>query len=47
MERAWNPEKGFFAQSYEDLNVLDSAVLVMPMVFFIHGTTLLYIDNSC
>lgn len=38
MERAWNPEKGFFAQSYEDLNVLDSAVLVMPMVFFIHGT---------
>lgn len=38
MERAWNPEKGFFAQSYEDLNVLDSAVLVMPLVFFIHGT---------
>ncbi|KAF8603807.1 glycoside hydrolase family 15 protein [Ceratobasidium sp. AG-I] len=38
MERSWNAEKGFFAQSYEDLEVLDSAVLVMPLVFFINAT---------
>lgn len=37
MERSWNDEKKFFAQSYEDLDVLDSAVLVMPLVFFING----------
>ncbi|ADV21539.1 glycosyl hydrolase [Cryptococcus gattii E566] len=33
--RAWNPSKQFFAQSYEDLNTLDSSVLIMPLVFFI------------
>lgn len=33
--RAWNPSKQIFAQSYEDLNTLDSAVLIMPLVFFI------------
>ncbi|KDN47658.1 hypothetical protein RSAG8_03448, partial [Rhizoctonia solani AG-8 WAC10335] len=38
MERAWNPDKKFFAQSYEDLEVLDSAVLVMPLVFFINAS---------
>ncbi|GAB1518340.1 hypothetical protein RhiTH_001399 [Rhizoctonia solani] len=38
MERAWNPELEFFAQSYEDLDVLDSAVLVMPLVFFINAS---------
>ncbi|KAH7335366.1 glycoside hydrolase family 15 protein [Rhizoctonia solani] len=38
MERAWNDEKKFFAQSYEDLDVLDSAVLVMPLVFFINAS---------
>ncbi|KAJ1306724.1 hypothetical protein OPQ81_007713 [Rhizoctonia solani] len=38
MERAWNPEQKFFAQSYEDLDVLDSAVLVMPLVFFINAS---------
>ncbi|KAG8721399.1 hypothetical protein FRC08_013353, partial [Ceratobasidium sp. 394] len=38
MERSWNDEKKFFAQSYEDLDVLDSAVLVMPLVFFISAT---------
>ncbi|QRV88800.1 glycoside hydrolase family 15 protein [Ceratobasidium sp. AG-Ba] len=38
MERSWNAEKQFFAQSYEDLEVLDSAVLVMPLVFFINAT---------
>ncbi|KAF8323514.1 Six-hairpin glycosidase, partial [Cantharellus anzutake] len=34
MQRAWNSEKGFFSQSYEDRDVLDSAMLVMPLVFF-------------
>ncbi|CAE6406086.1 unnamed protein product [Rhizoctonia solani] len=38
MERAWNAEKKFFAQSYEDLDVLDSAILVMPLVFFINAS---------
>lgn len=34
MEKAWNPELKFFGQSYEDKDVLDSAVLIMPLVFF-------------
>jgi hypothetical protein len=34
MQKAWNPEKKFFAQSYDDIGVLDSAVLIMPLVFF-------------
>ena len=28
-------EKKFFSQSYEDKDALDSAVLIMPLVFFI------------
>jgi GH15 family glucan-1,4-alpha-glucosidase len=27
-------EKKFFSQSYEDKDALDSAVLIMPLVFF-------------
>ncbi|KAI0823241.1 glycoside hydrolase family 15 protein [Trametes gibbosa] len=34
MHKAWNPERRFFAQSYEDLEILDSALLIMPLVFF-------------
>ncbi|KAL5482311.1 hypothetical protein ACEPAI_8905 [Sanghuangporus weigelae] len=34
MTHAWNREEGFFSQSYEDKDVLDSAVLIMPLVFF-------------
>ncbi|OSC98195.1 glycoside hydrolase family 15 protein [Trametes coccinea BRFM310] len=34
MQKAWNSEKRFFAQSYEDLDILDSALLIMPLVFF-------------
>ena len=34
MQKAWNPEKRFFAQSYEDKDILDSALLIMPLVFF-------------
>ncbi|KAI9460245.1 glycoside hydrolase family 15 protein [Lactarius psammicola] len=34
MQKAWNPEKKFFAQSFDEINILDSAVLIMPLVFF-------------
>ena len=34
MHRAWNSEHQIFGQSYEDTHVLDSAVLIMPLVFF-------------
>ncbi|KAH9849450.1 glycoside hydrolase family 15 protein [Lenzites betulinus] len=34
MQKAWNADKRFFAQSYEDLEILDSALLIMPLVFF-------------
>ncbi|KAI0775620.1 glycoside hydrolase family 15 protein [Trametes elegans] len=34
MQKAWNADKRFFAQSYEDLDILDSALLIMPLVFF-------------
>ncbi|KAK4686635.1 hypothetical protein P7C73_g3488, partial [Tremellales sp. Uapishka_1] len=32
--KGWNEEKGFYSQSYEDKESLDSAVLIMPLVFF-------------
>ncbi|GHJ87775.1 hypothetical protein NliqN6_4177 [Naganishia liquefaciens] len=32
--KGWNAEKGFYCQSYENTEVLDSAVLIMPLVFF-------------
>jgi GH15 family glucan-1,4-alpha-glucosidase len=34
MQKAWNPEKKFFAQSFDEIHILDSAVLIMPLVFF-------------
>jgi GH15 family glucan-1,4-alpha-glucosidase len=34
MKFSWNAELKFFAQSYDDIDVLDSAVLIMPLVFF-------------
>lgn len=34
MHQAWNPEEKFFSQSYDDKDILDSAVLIMPLVFF-------------
>lgn len=43
MTRAWNPEKKFFSQSYEDPEVIDSAVLIMPLVFFCAGVRLFYV----
>ncbi|KAF8802927.1 glycoside hydrolase family 15 protein [Phlegmacium glaucopus] len=38
MTKAWNKEGQFFGQSYEDTSVLDSAVLIMPLVFFMHAS---------
>jgi hypothetical protein len=35
MEKAWNKDLQIFSQSYEDLDIVDSAVLVMPLVFFV------------
>ena len=34
MEKAYNKELGFFGQSYEDTDVLDSSLCIMPLVFF-------------
>ncbi|KAH8078405.1 glycoside hydrolase family 15 protein [Cristinia sonorae] len=34
MQKAWNPEKGYFGQSYEETDVLDSSLMIMPLVFF-------------
>ena len=34
MGKAWNNELKFFGQSYEQTDVLDSALLIMPLVFF-------------
>jgi GH15 family glucan-1,4-alpha-glucosidase len=39
MNKAWNKEGKFFGQSYEDTSVLDSAVLIMPLVFFMHAVS--------
>jgi GH15 family glucan-1,4-alpha-glucosidase len=41
MQKAWNAEGKYFAQSYEDTDVLDSAVLIMPLVFFMHGACII------
>jgi len=38
MDKAWNKELKTFGQSYEDVDVLDSAVLIMPLVFFLHAS---------
>ncbi|KAJ7763200.1 glycoside hydrolase family 15 protein [Mycena maculata] len=35
MSKAWNKDLHVFGQSYEETDVLDSAVLIMPLVFFI------------
>ena len=34
MEKAWNKELNFFGQSYEETDILDSSLLIMPLVFF-------------
>ena len=37
MQKAWNTDLKAFGQSYEKNDVMDSAVLIMPLVFFLHG----------
>lgn len=34
MIKAWNSELKFFAQSYENKDILDSSLMIMPLVFF-------------
>ena len=40
MKQSWNAEEKFFGQSYEDKDKVDSAVLIMPLVFFISAVSL-------
>ncbi|KAK6346308.1 hypothetical protein TWF730_010635 [Orbilia blumenaviensis] len=35
MIKGWNDEKKFFSQSFESKDVLDSSILIAPLVFFI------------
>ncbi|KAL2012107.1 hypothetical protein VTN00DRAFT_4825 [Thermoascus crustaceus] len=35
MTRGYNKEQGFFTQSFESTEILDAAVLIMPLVFFL------------
>jgi GH15 family glucan-1,4-alpha-glucosidase len=37
MTKAWNKDRQHFGQSYEETYVLDSSVLIMPLVFFMQG----------
>ncbi|KIJ96968.1 glycoside hydrolase family 15 protein [Laccaria amethystina LaAM-08-1] len=38
MHKAWNKEGKFFGQSYEETGVVDAAVLIMPLVFFMQAS---------
>ncbi|KAF8621287.1 hypothetical protein AX15_007886 [Amanita polypyramis BW_CC] len=38
MHNAWNKGGRYFGQSYDDPSVLDSSVLIMPLVFFMHAS---------
>ena len=42
--QAWNKEGKYFGQSFEDTDVLDSAVLIMPLVFFMQAVSLVGIE---
>ncbi|KAJ2784906.1 hypothetical protein H4R18_000831 [Coemansia javaensis] len=37
MEKAWNSKLEMFSQSYENTEILDAAVLAMPLMFFCDG----------
>ena len=41
MAKAWNNEGKYFSQTYEDLNSLDSCVLIMPLVFFMPAVSVI------
>ncbi|KAI0083258.1 glycoside hydrolase family 15 protein [Irpex rosettiformis] len=34
MHKAWNPKLEIYGQAYEDKDVLDSSLMIMPLVFF-------------
>jgi len=36
MHKAWNKDLRIFGQSYEETDVLDSSVMIMPLVFFMN-----------
>jgi len=36
MHKAWNKDLQIFGQSYEETDVLDSSVMIMPLVFFMN-----------
>ncbi|KAK7045779.1 hypothetical protein VNI00_007180 [Paramarasmius palmivorus] len=38
MNKAWNQELKYFGQSYDENETLDSAVLIMPLVFFMQAS---------
>ncbi|KAK7448045.1 hypothetical protein VKT23_013802 [Stygiomarasmius scandens] len=38
MNKAWNKEIQAFGQSYEENDVMDSAILIMPLVFFMQAS---------
>ncbi|THU90642.1 glycoside hydrolase family 15 protein [Dendrothele bispora CBS 962.96] len=38
MNKAWNKELQAFGQSYEENDVMDSAILIMPLVFFMQAS---------
>ncbi|KAH6907503.1 glycoside hydrolase family 15 protein [Coprinopsis sp. MPI-PUGE-AT-0042] len=38
MHKAWNPTDKFFGQSYEETDIVDAAVLIMPLVFFMQAS---------
>ncbi|KAJ1916104.1 hypothetical protein H4219_003975 [Mycoemilia scoparia] len=38
MQKSWNPDLGAFMLSYENQDMLDAAVLSMPLVFFINAS---------
>jgi GH15 family glucan-1,4-alpha-glucosidase len=44
MSKSWNTEKQHFGQSYEDNDLLDSSVLIMPLVFFIQPVSFCLLD---
>ena len=37
MQKAFYKEGNYFGQCYEQNDILDSAILIMPLVFFMHG----------
>ena len=37
MQKSWNAKGKYFGQSYEQTDVLDASVLIMPLVMFMQG----------